>query len=54
MQKGVAQSVQCLTKDWMTGRSRFDTRQRIFPLASVFRPALGPTQFPVQWVPGVL
>jgi hypothetical protein len=28
--------------------------QRIFPLTSVFMPALGPTQPPVQWVPGVL
>jgi hypothetical protein len=27
---------------------------RIFPLASVSRPALRPTQPPVQWVPGVL
>jgi hypothetical protein len=35
---------------------RFDPRQeqRIFPLASLPRPALGPTQAPVQWVPGVL
>jgi hypothetical protein len=41
--------------DWTTGLSRFDPRQRqrIFPLTSVSRPALGPTQ-PVQWVPGVL
>jgi hypothetical protein len=39
---------------WTTRRSGFDPRrgQRIFPLASVFRPALGPTQPPVQWVPG--
>jgi hypothetical protein len=28
--------------------------ERIFPLASVSRPPLGPTQLPVQWVPGVL
>jgi hypothetical protein len=42
---------------WLrTGRPGFDPRQRqrIFPLASVSRPALGPTQPPVQWVPGVL
>jgi hypothetical protein len=39
-----------------TGRSGFDPRQgkRIFPLASVSRPTLWPTQPPVQCVPGVL
>jgi hypothetical protein len=41
---------------WTTGRSGFDPRQgqRTFPVASVSRPALGPTQSPVQWVQGVL
>jgi hypothetical protein len=34
--------------------SILDRGERIFPLASVFRPALGLTQPPVQWVPGVL
>jgi hypothetical protein len=53
---GIAQSVYCLTTDWMIGRPVFDLRQRqrIFPLASLSRPALKPTQSPVQWVPGVL
>jgi hypothetical protein len=41
---GLAQAVQCLTTGWTTGRSGFDPRrgQRIFPLASLSRPALGP------------
>jgi hypothetical protein len=40
---------------WLrTGRPGFDPRQRLFPLAFAFRPVLGPTQPPVQWVPGVL
>jgi hypothetical protein len=30
------------------------TGERIFPLTSVSRPALGPTQPPVKWVPGFL
>jgi hypothetical protein len=33
---------------------RFWAGERNFPVASVSRPALGPTQSPVQWVPGVL
>jgi hypothetical protein len=40
----------------MTGQSGFDPRQRqsIFPVDYVSTLALGPTQPPVQWVPGVL
>jgi hypothetical protein len=46
----VAQSV------LQTGWPGFDPRQRqsIFPLPSVSRPALGPTQPPTQWVTGAL
>jgi hypothetical protein len=33
---------------------RFPAGQRVFPLAFVSRSALGPTQPPVQYVPGVL
>jgi hypothetical protein len=51
-----AKSVYCLATDWTTGRSGFDPQQeqRIFPLTSVSRPALRPTQPPVQWVLAVL
>jgi hypothetical protein len=41
----IGQSVQCLTTDWTTRRTGF---------TSVPRPALRPTQPPVQSVPGVL
>jgi hypothetical protein len=53
---GVAQSVECLATDWTTGRPGFDPRQgqEIFPVASVSRPALLPTQPSIQWVPGFL
>jgi hypothetical protein len=52
----VAQSVKCLAIDWTTGRAGFDPRQRqrIFPVASVSKPAVRPTQLLVQRVPGVL
>jgi hypothetical protein len=52
----VAQSV--VYSVWLRGgrpadRSSISGRgERIFPLSSVSIPALGPTQPPVQWVPG--
>jgi hypothetical protein len=52
MGDGVAQSVYWL----QTGQSGFGPwqRQKIFSLVSVSRPALKPTQPPIQWVPAVL
>jgi hypothetical protein len=44
-----------LAKDWTIGSLRFDPwkGQRIFPIAFVSRPGLGPTQPYQQWVPEV-
>jgi hypothetical protein len=52
----VAQSIWYLATGLTTGRSRFDTGrgERIFLPTFVSRPTLGPTQPPVQYVPGVL
>jgi hypothetical protein len=38
------------------GRPGFDSRQehKIFLFSTAFRPALGPTQSPMQWVPGAV
>jgi len=41
----------CQTLYWV---SYYSSSKRIFPVTSVSRPALGPTQPPVQWVLGVL
>jgi hypothetical protein len=51
---GVAQSVWLQTGRPSNRGSIPRQRQSIFPLASVSRPALRPTQPPIQWVPGVL
>jgi hypothetical protein len=49
---GVAQAVQCLTTGW-TIRVRSPTEAEDFSSSLASRPALGPTQPPVQWVPWV-
>jgi hypothetical protein len=49
-----ASTVYCwLAKDWTTG-VRFPTEAEDFPCTLCSQPALGSTQPPVQWVPGVL
>jgi hypothetical protein len=51
---GVAQSVKCLATNWMTGRPRFNPRQRQEDFSSnLCIDWLWPTQPPVQLVPGV-
>jgi hypothetical protein len=49
---GVAQSV--LSDYKLDDRDSIPDRGRIFPLASASRPAMGPTQPPIQWVLGLL
>jgi hypothetical protein len=47
-------SVSIVSDYGLDNRGLITDRQRIFLLASASRPALGPNQTPVQWVPGVL
>jgi hypothetical protein len=48
-------SVSIVSDCWLDSRgSILDTGTGFFPLTSTCRPALGPTQPPVQWVPGAL
>jgi hypothetical protein len=53
VQAGVAQSVQWLGYG-LDDRVWFQARAGILFFATAFRPALGPTQPPIQWVPGAL
>jgi hypothetical protein len=52
----IAQSVYRWTTGWMIGVLGFDSRQGlgIFLFTTASRTALGPTQHPIQWVPGAL
>jgi hypothetical protein len=47
-------SVSIVSDYGLDDRGSIPGRDRIFPLASVSRPALRPTEPPVQWVLGVL
>jgi hypothetical protein len=52
---GVAQSVQWLASGWTTeGQSSSPGRVKNFLFSKSSRPALGSTQPPIQWAPGVL
>jgi hypothetical protein len=47
-------SVSIVADYGLDDRGSIPDRQRIFLLVPASRPALGPTQLPIQWVPGVL
>jgi hypothetical protein len=52
----VAQSVQCLTTGWTTGRTRIDLRQRRkdFSSSLCVQTSSDAHPSPIQWIPGVL